>query len=288
MKFRTTSYYFLVISTVMIVNGVMPHLANAYTPQAERHRIATSGGTQQPPRDYRVHYGGMAWHVDAVDVWVDTKWYGPGGAASAKNTALQACNAVMGGGCKDGGSWSDSKVVIMRRANGDIYWVWGGGDGKSGDYKKGLAECSAQQPLTCEILGRYGSYTSKRHFPDASVRKFYAAGAEIEGEAYNNKLYIASGFNSLTAAQNAAMQACRQAAGKNRCKGVAWVGNGVIQTYVAQQHHGAVIESSSGRAQKAVKRYCGNRNFKKCKSQTQYDSRQSGIFVHDYFAGMKN
>ncbi|QER40030.1 DUF4189 domain-containing protein [Acinetobacter suaedae] len=279
----------LSIAGLMVVdvyfNSVM-----ALVPQAERHRISTGGHSGQygyrqstASSHYYVpnkYYAGAARHPDVMDIWVLTA---SGDARDLRQRAVDACNAVMGGGCDDGGWWTDATMTVLRTASGGLYFAGGWDPSES---RRVHELCNSQQPLPCEVVGKYNNY--RNHTPVRSAHKHYAAVARIDGKDYGDKLYIASGFTSLHAAQSAAMVKCQQASGSKPCGMGVWVANGVLHIYQSQSHFSSMVESSPQRAEQAMKQYCITQQFKNCQTQAQYDSRQPGIFVHDYLTLLKD
>lgn len=225
-------------------------------------------------------HAALAWHTDAADVWVDGNYVSANNIA--ERSALDACNRVMGGGCKSPGSWSNSSMAIIRDRSGDLYNGWLGEGGAERD--KVLAECSARQLLPCEVIATLRSNTNRRS-PGASVRKLYATSAWVAGtEGYDGKLYIASGHRTRDAATAAAIKACTDATSR-KCETNAWSGNGFIQAYkVSDGGGGATAETSAQRAKQAAQINCRKQNSKSCELEALFDSRKPGLFVHDFKA----
>lgn len=230
------------------------------------------------PRGPAGSHAAFAWHADAADIWVD------GNYVSANNIAersvLDACNRVMGGGCMSPGVWSNSSMAIIRNRAGDLFKGWLGDGGAERD--KVLAECSAKQPLPCEVIATIKSSTNRRS-PGASVRKLYAASAWVAGTVgYDGKLYVASGHRTLDAATAAAIKACTDATSRT-CETTAWGGNGFIQAYkVSDGGGGATVETSAQRAKQAAQINCRKKNSSSCELGPLFDSRKPGLFVHDF------
>ncbi|MFZ1477534.1 MAG: hypothetical protein WAT18_07295 [Sphingorhabdus sp.] len=216
----------------------------------------------------------LVWHPDAADVWVAGNYVYKDNVG--ESVALRECKMVMGEGCTKGDGWRNSSITIIRDHNGDFYNSW-----ESEGRKKVLNECSAKQLLPCEVFAKIKSSTSKRS-PGASVRKYYAASAWVKGdEGYDNKLYVASGYRTADEAIEAAVKGCGNATSR-QCETNAWTGNGFIQTYRVDSNHNATSENSSNRAKEAAQAGCKKFKAKSCILQAQYDSRTSGLFVHDY------
>jgi len=233
-------------------------------------------GNQQAPQALVSIYAAIAWHPDAADIWVDGNYTGPN---AAERGALEMCNQVMGGGCTSTGEWSNSAMLVIRDRRGSFYNAWAG-DGNS-ERRRVLAECSAKQLLPCEVFATIRSNTSRRS-PSASARKFYAASAWIDGEGYDHKLYVASGFRTADAASAAAVKACSDATSRP-CKTYMWTGNGFIQAYrLNRTDDSATVETTAKRAQEAVRLNCKKLKSATCELQALFDSRKPGLFVHDF------
>lgn len=229
-------------------------------------------------------YGAIAWHVDAGDVWMSGNWTG-GGAARIE--ALGACNKAMGGGCMLMGVWRNSSYSIFRDNGGVLWSAWNGRGGA--ERKRIFAECSAKQLLPCEELGSF-SASKKGYQPKMpAARKRYAVAAWVAGaDGYDNRLYIASGHPTYAAAETAALQACARATGRS-CKRGSFAGNGFIQPFLTGagiDGQNATPETSAKRAQQAARIDC-QRQKKSCALQKAYDSRVSGLFVHDFTAASR-
>ncbi len=220
------------------------------------------------------------WHPDAADVWVE------GNYTSARNpgegNALDACNKVMGGGCSKGEGWWNSSMAIIRDRNGYFRNSWMGGDGS--DHKKVLADCSAKQLLPCEVFATIKSSTNRR-LPGASARKYFAASAWVTGgvdDGYNSRLYVASGYRNADDATAAAIKACSDATSRP-CEANSLTGNGYIQAYrMNGSDDSATAENSAKRAKEAAQANCKKLKSTSCELQAQFDSRKSGLFVHEF------
>lgn len=229
-----------------------------------------------PPED---QYAAIAWHPDAADIWVDGNYNGPN---SAERGALDMCNQVMGGGCSSPGEWWNSSMSVIRDHAGNFYKGWHG-EG-AGSRAQVLAECSAKQLLPCEVFATFRSSIDRRS-PGAAVRKFYAASAWVDRlEGYDHKLYVASGHRSADAATEAAINACNQATSQ-ACRSNALTGNGFIQAYRINGDETATSENTAKRAQQAAMKNCKKHNNATCEIQEIFDSRTSGLFVHEFRAG---
>ena len=221
------------------------------------------------------------WHPDAADVWVEGNYTGANNPGEGK--ALEACNKVMGGGCSKGEGWWNSSMAIIRDRNGFFRNGW---MGKGGDRDQVLADCSAKQLLPCEVFATIKSSTSRRS-PGASVRKYYAASAWVVGgvdDGYNAKLYIASGYRNADEATAAAIKACADATSRP-CEYNSVTGNGYIQAYrMNGGDDSSTAENSPTRAKEAAQANCKKLKAASCELQAQFDSRKSGLFVHDFGA----
>jgi hypothetical protein len=231
------------------------------------------------PRPVVNTYAAIAWHADAGDVWLSGNYNGPN---AAPGDALAACNRDMGGGCTTIGEWHNSSMTIIRNRYGELLSAWAGDGGRT--RKQVLADCSAKQPLPCEVAGTFAS-GKREHRPNlATARKLYAAAAWVKGtEGYDDRLYIARGHRHLADAEREALAACAKATGIS-CGLLAYAGNGFIQTYAIGTGHSATPETSAKRAAQAAQTLCKQQK-QACALQAAYDSRTAGLVVHDFLAG---
>ena len=237
-------------------------------------------GPPPPPAPPTEAHAALVWHPDAADVWVDGNYTGANNPGEAN--ALAACAKAMGDGCSPAGTWWNSSMTIIRDKAGYFYKGWAGEDGL--ERKQAIADCSAKQLLPCEIFKTFGSGANRR-FPGAGVRKSYAASAWVIGtvdQGYDNKLYVASGYRSSDEATAAAVKACGDATGR-KCEANTLTGNGFIQTYrLGGTDDSATVETSAKRAKEAAQMNCKKQKATSCLLQAQFDSRKSGLFVHDF------
>jgi Domain of unknown function (DUF4189) len=218
----------------------------------------------------------LVWHPNAADVWVAGNYVYKDNVG--ESVALNACNKVMSGGCTKGDKWWNSSITIIRDHEGYFINAWE----REGSNKQ-LSECSAKQLLPCEVFAKIKSSTSNRS-PGASVRKYFAVATWVKGdEGYNGKLYVASGYRSADEATAAALKACGDATSRP-CAANALSGNGFIQAYRVDSNHSTTSENSSKRAKEAAQAGCKKFKAKLCTLQAQFDSRKSGLFVHDFAA----
>lgn len=242
-----------------------------------------SGGPPAPPPPPVEAYAAMVWHPDAADVWVDGNYTGSNNPA--EGIALAACNKVMGSGCEAAGTWWNSSMTLIRDKAGYFYKGWNGEDAI--ERKRAMADCSAKQLLPCEVFATIKASTNKR-FPGSSVRKSYAASAWVVGtvdEGYDHKIYVASGYRTADEATAAAVKACADATGR-KCEANTLTGNGFIQAYrLFGTDDSATVETTAKRAKEAAQANCKKQKSKSCELQAVFDSRKSGLFVHDFNKG---
>lgn len=230
--------------------------------------------------DHSYVYGSIAWHPDVADVWMSGNWLGPNAAA---REALAECQQAMGGGCSSIGEWHNSSMSIIRDRSGALWSAWNGQGGTA--RKQLLKDCTAKQVLPCEVVGSFGA-GKRRHRPDlATARKKYSVAAWVVGaEGFDNRLYIAGGYDNWPAAEKAVLDACAKATGR-KCGVPAFASNGFIQTYeMLGKGYSVTAETSAKRAQQAAKLLC-KAHKPGCKMQILYDSRTPGIQVHDFPTG---
>lgn len=239
-----------------------------------------SGGPPPPPAPPAEAHAALVWHPDAADVWVDGNYTAANNPA--EGIALDACNKAMGGGCSTAGTWWNSSMAIIRDRNGYFYKGWAGEGGA--ERKQVLADCSAKQLLPCEVFTTIKSSTNRR-LPGASARKYFAASAWVVGgveDGYNARLYVASGHRNADAATAAAIKACSDATSRP-CESNALTGNGFLQAYrMNGSDDSATAENSAKRAKEAARANCKKLKAASCELQAQFDSRKSGLFVHEF------
>lgn len=242
-----------------------------------------NGGPPAPPPAPINRYAGIAWHPDAADVWVDGNY--ANSAAPGERGALAACTRAMGNGCTSAGGWWNSSTTIIRDKAGYFYRAWAGEGGN--EREQVLAECSAKQPLPCEVFATIPASTGKRS-PRGDPRKYFVASAWVKGgvsDGYNSKLYVASGYRSGDEATSAAIKACSDATSR-ACETNALSGNGFIQAYrMNGSEDSATSENSASRAKQAAQVNCKKLKGVTCELQALFDSRKPGLFVHDFAAG---
>lgn len=246
---------------------------------------ATGGGQAPAPAAPVILYGSLAWHPDADDVWVATGYSTKG----QDQATINACNAVMGGGCTAIGEWSNSYVSVARDHSGGLYAGWGTSSRRS---KQDASKvCDQANILPCLLIGTYWTEKYRARGPKtaAETRKLYAALAWLKmSQGEDRRAWIASGYAKGDAAKTAAVAACQAANGERKCAAVSAVGNGFIQTYqipsAGSGGDGQATETTIERARKAALAQC-KKGKTECTLQQAYDSRVSGLFVHDFSTG---
>ncbi|MGQ7828815.1 DUF4189 domain-containing protein [Altererythrobacter sp. Z27] len=262
----------------------MVGMDNSTTPPTPLCQAVGSGQAPQPAAPI-VLYGSLAWHRDADDVWVATGYSTKG----QDQATIDACNAVMGGGCTAIGEWSNSYVSVVRDQNGGLFAGWG--TTSRGSKKDASRECDKENVIPCLPIGTYWTEKYRARGPKtaAETRKRYAALAWLkEAEGYDRRAWIASGHVDGPAAKAKAVAGCQAANGGRECIAMPAVGNGFIQTYnlpSAGTHGDAnASETTLERARKAALTQC-EKSKAKCTLQQAYDSRVPGLFVHDFISG---
>lgn len=234
-----------------------------------------------PPRVTN-RYASIAWHPDVDQVWVFGNYDAPNGAAPR---AMAACQQAMGDGCRSLGEWRNAWVAIARDWSG--YLHSGDGANAAAARQSVLNSCRGDQPLPCEIIGSYGAGERLRRPDFAVARKLYGAGAWVEDRQApaGMRAWIATGHASADDATGAAVAACQRANPGSTCAFWAVSGNGLIQTFTGDGNPHALPERNAKRAAEAMKARCAARGERRCVPQAAYDSRKSGLFVHDFAAG---
>ncbi|QDG93778.1 DUF4189 domain-containing protein (plasmid) [Rhizobium sp. NIBRBAC000502774] len=226
-------------------------------------------------------YAAIAWHTDASDIWIEGNYDGP---STAEEVALEACNRAMGGGCTSAGEWSNSSVAVIQDASGHFRTAWLGDGG--GQRQQVLDKCSSEQLLPCEVFMTVKARFD-RHWPGPEARVAYAAAAWVNGDGYDHKLYIASGYRTGEEASTLALAACHAANPQHQCEITARIGGGFIQTGSVGVEEFALIETSERRARRAAERRCRQGDEPKaCRIQAVFSSRVHGQFVHDFRASV--
>ena len=278
-----------------------PYACNG-TPGERMVGTTDSGGATVPlcvsgpaaaPAAPLVDYAGIAWHPDHDEVWFGGGWSEQG---HADPEVLALCNQQTGGGCQVIGEYSNSYIAIVKAADGSLYYGWGQGEKTA--RKEARNNCmkargAARQPLPCMELRSYSALTRRYIAPEnlEASRKLYGVGAWLSGaEGYDNRAWFATGYRSFQDAIDAATGACRQAYAGKACETFAGTGNGVIQAYRQAQKSetaasdNAVAETTARRAADAAKALCSAAR-EKCTLQSQFDTRTSGVFLHDFSTG---
>lgn len=246
---------------------------------------AVAGGQAPQPAAPVILYGSLAWHRDADDVWVATGYSNKG----QDQATINACNAVMGGGCAAIGEWSNSYVSVVRDQKGELFAGWGTSSRRA--KQDASKSCDKGNVLPCLHIGTYWTEKYRARGPKtaAETRKYYGALAWLEkAEGYDRRAWIASGHVDGATARTTAVSACEAANGGRKCTTSQAVGNGFIQTYNAPLKgaagDGNAWETTMDRARKAAMAQC-KKDKVKCTLQKAYDSRVRGMFIHDFESG---
>jgi hypothetical protein len=239
-----------------------------------------AGGPPAQPAGPSNSFAAIGWHPDAADIWADGNYVN--GSAGGSREVLALCEKAMGGGCSIAATWSNSSMTIFRDREGYFHKGWNAEGGA--ERKQVLADCSARQLLPCEVFATIRSDVDSKS-PKGPVRKSYAAAAAVKGPTgYDGKLYIVSGFQNATGVSAAAEKACADFT-KRVCETRAFSGNGFIQVYRLNDNvDRATPETSAKRAKQAAELDCKQQRAT-CKLQAQFDSRERGLFVHDFVTG---
>lgn len=252
--------------------------------------VAGSGTLAMAPL---VDYAGIAWHADYDEVWFGGGW-GERGRADPEVLAL--CNRQTGGGCRAIGEYSNSYVAIAKASDGSLHYGWA--QVAKAARRNAVDNCvkargPALQPLPCMELGSYSALDRRYRAPKdlQAARKRYGAGARISGgKADEHRAWFATGHRSRQDAADAALRACRQAHPGNACEIFVAGGNVVIQAYRQSGLSGAgtadraLTETTAKRATQAAKAAC-NTARARCVMQSQFDTRVTGLFAHDFKTG---
>jgi len=242
---------------------------------------AGSGNGPYVPRYVHVDTSAaMAWHPDVGDVWLN-------GAAlsedAAKRNVLAACTAAMGSGCSVAVGFSEAAIGVARDSSGSLVYAMGGTSNEAG--MRALEACGARQVMPCVLIVTFNSYDHDHNPNLARYRKSYAAAAWEAGNE-TQLLYVASGYPDLAGAQSRAIAACEAAMNGRACEVANWVGNGFIVPYLVNTDRRAVsAEATVERAEMRASKVCNQQNATSCRVQEPIDSRQRGVFVHDYGTG---
>lgn len=240
------------------------------------------GGYAAPTRPPVLTYGAFAAHIDATDIWSEGNQRQAG---VAERTALEACNRAMGGGCESG-EWNDSSMAIIRDQTGVFFHAWlGEGDAER---RRVMDLCSSRQELPCQVFKTINA-NGRRHRPGPEARRSYAVGAWVQGtiaDGYDRKLYLASGYRSMEEARPLAIAACLAANPGRNCQIAVEAGGTFIQTVTNDRGRDfTVVETSVERARSAGEIRCRRDGGTGCEVQATFDTRQRGLFVHDFSRG---
>lgn len=222
----------------------------------------------------------MVWHPDVGDAWLF-------GAAlsedAAKRNALAACTAAMGSGCEVAVAFTEGSVAVARNSSGDLYYAREENANKA--TSRVLDDCGAKQIMPCVLIVTFNS-SGHDHNPNLTrYRKSYVVATWDAGDDAQS-LYVASGFPDLDSARSRALAACQAALNGKACAVANWVGNGFMLPYLVGADGRAVsVESTVERAELRASKVCNQQHASSCRVQEPIDSRQRGLFVHDFSTG---
>jgi Domain of unknown function (DUF4189) len=201
------------------------------------------------PIMYANSYIAVAWHNNADDVWAI---WNHRSEAKAKESALNACNQVMGSDCTIAVSSWNTSVAIAQRQNGQIWYATESSPKKARKLVMKSCEeannnCKLLHTFTAEPLAQPANFTpaqqeflvtnpafdfSKKYFPSnvkrltepfspgpqADTSRGFFAIAWLGGkqEIPFSNLVVASGFPTIKNAEKAALERC-QAQSKQSC-----------------------------------------------------------------------
>lgn len=188
-----------------------------------------------------------------------------------ESVALRECKMVMGEGCT-GDGWRNSSITIIRDHNGDFYNSW-----ESEGRKKVLNECFGKAVTAVRSVRQ----NQVEHQQAIAGFANILPTAWVKGdEGYDNKLYVASGYRTADEAIEAAVKGY---VSQPHANAKLTHGRGMdLSKPIALTATTATSENSSNRAKEAAQAGCKKFKAKSCILQAQYDSRTSGLFVHDY------
>ncbi len=267
------------------------------------------------PTMYANSYVAVAWHNNADDVWAI---WNHRSEAKAKESALNACNQVMGSGCTIAVSSGNSTVAIARRQNGQIWYATESSPKKARKLvmkscEEAKSDCKLLHTFTAEPLVQPANFTpeqqaflennpafdfSKNYFPSSvkrltapfspepkadTSRGFFAI-AWLGGKQaipFSN-LVVASGFPTIKDAETAALERC-QAQSKQTCISANDVDdqkNPMFGIYLNNRNHVQLYNHTTAEAiEKVAVAECSKLGLT-CQKVGIFDVRRSGVSIH--------
>ena len=178
----------------------------------------------------------------------------------------------------------------MRDQYGGLYAGWGTSSRKA--KQDASKACDEENVLPCLNIDTYWTekYRARGQKTTTETRQLYAALAWLRmSQGNDRRAWIASGHANGDAAKAAVVAACKAANGRRECVATPAVGNGFIQTCHAPSKgaagDGQAVETTLYRARKAALAQC-TKGKVTCALQQTFDSRVSGLFVHDFTTGI--
>lgn len=174
-----------------------------------------------PPPPIRAvdSYIAAAWHKESNDAWIAAGYLNAG---RARQTALDACNRAMGGGCTIASENVNGTIVIARGTYGSLYASTGGAKGPT---EKQAREYCRKQNDECLIVntvwatpgsapvGASVAENGQVYGPKENYKRLYGAvvgldGAKAPQGTWHSGMWIAGGFASEAEARDKALAAC--------------------------------------------------------------------------------
>jgi Domain of unknown function (DUF4189) len=267
------------------------------------------------PTMYANSYVAVAWHNNADDVWAI---WNHRTEAKAKQSALNACNQVMGSGCTIAVSSWNTSVAIARRQNGQIWYATESSPKKARKLvmkscEEAKNDCKLLHTFTAEPLIQPANFTpeqqefletnpvfdySKKYFPsnvkriatepvstgpqaDTSRGFLAIAWTGLSPQAWPN-LVVASGYPTVKEAEKVAIARC-QAESKQTCSSFGVVDdrtNPMFAAYIYGKNQAYWYSNTTEKnLEKDAEQHCREGNVT-CQKIGVFDARRPGVSIH--------
>jgi hypothetical protein len=241
---------------------------------------------------YRRSYVAVVLHPKSADVWAT---WNQRSDEQAQQSALKACNQVMGNGCLVASSGYNGSVAIGYSPDKRVWVGWGEGPGDARDQMK---QYCAQGKQKCELKHIFSGVSWPENLRELGVSEIdhsenYFPGLPGQGQKHvmmawpkvasktlpwRNSVWLGSGQQVTETAKQRLLDKCKQESG-NECKIGLASPNGVIVRYF-DSSLGVVWSTHASRkaAKSAIEFRCLLANLK-CEILDVYDAETSRLEV---------
>ncbi len=248
---------------------------------------------ERPDSDFMIHrrsHIAVVLHPKSSDVWAT---WNQRSDDKAQQSALKACNQVMGSGCMVASSGYNGSIAVGYSPDKRVWVGWGQAPG---DARTEVERYCAQGQQKCEIKHIFSgvSWTEDARQPgvfEIDRAENYFPGLPGQGQKHvmlawpkvapkalpwRSLAWLSSGQQITAIAEQRLLDKCKQESG-NECKVIIASPNGVIYRYF-DTSEGVVWSDAGSRqaAEAAMKSRC-RRNNSKCKILDVYDPKTSRL-----------